>query len=109
MNWPAYASPAYNFQTYNATTTSNATTLPGPGYVPTPFVALWNGFWNEAAVGQLHSLWHEVTHVFTKLDDSRSLQHFNIFGPLYPPYLGPSTNYDDWLNRDQCPSLGGGG
>jgi len=103
--WPAMASSDTAFQVFNKATTANATTLPAPGNVPTPNVVLWSGFWNETAVGQLQTLWHEITHVFTRLDDPRSLQRFNIFGPRYPSIVGPSQNYDDWLNRDNCPTL----
>lgn len=88
---------------------ANATTVPTAGNIPTSNVILWGGFWSENVSGQIGTLWHEITHVFTKLDDAhlvdkfQILQKVNPYGRPYPSYLPDSQNYDDWLNRDRCP------
>jgi hypothetical protein len=101
--------PATQFPNIPRSATANATTVPKAGNIPTPNVILWSEFWNETFPGQLKTLWHEITHVHTKLDDARLVDRFEIlnkknpWGLPYPQYLPDSQNYDDWLNRDQCP------
>jgi hypothetical protein len=93
-----YALPQYSFQNVNANTTANATTLLGANGLPSPNVVVWSNFWSQNLAGQAQTLWHELTHVFTKQADLQLDQRFNInTGPFGGPGFGASSAYDAWL------------
>jgi RHS repeat-associated protein len=86
-----------------------ATTVPRAGNVPTSNVILWGEFWNQGLADQLGTLFHETTHVTTRLDDQGLVDRFQIlskhnqWGLPYSPLVGASELYNEWLVRDGCP------